>query len=354
MHQAPQNRQHPSRRPHQDRRPDNRDTRQHNKEKQPNERRCYICGDPGHQKYQCPKKDTNKPPGQPHNPQGNSSKPQYSPTYNNNRPKGPNQVPTALIVTSEQRQDQLLKVPCTVLGRSVELTLDTGASVSVINESWIKKEKIQTTRYAGTLDIADSKSVTIDSKIADVAIETYGNTATVDMVVRPLPTGINGLLGLNWLRKVGAVLDIAHRVLIFKQKSVSLVDGTSIPILNDGDEIHEDCLMSEELTEEDLVSDDQAWSTITALDEDIQIGDLTADDKETVIALVRTNIELFASSYLDLGCCVYGEHNIQTGETKPIFQYAYRKSAAERKQIQEEVQPSRRHSKEKRFISVLR
>ena len=290
-----------------------------NRERPPT-RRCYTCNNEGHISTNCP----------------NKANAQRSNQFNHKPRENRNPNASAFMVASHQhKHSQLLSVTGTVLGKKVELVLDTGATVSLISERWAKKEKAKLDKYQGVLEIADPQAVAVSQKLSKTQVEVHGIVATIDMIVRDLPENVTGILGLDWLKKVRAVLDVGSRVLIFKEKAVSLVDGTSVQILNGEDP--EDCLLTEETIEEDDADDEQMWTGTNEITDENLSADLSPEEKQLVTELIRSHSDVFATSYMTLGCSKVGEHHIRTMQEQPIYQHPFRKSVKERQMMQEEV-----------------
>jgi hypothetical protein len=60
-----------------------------------------------------------------------------------------------------------------------------------------------------------------------VEVEIHGSMIKIPLVVHPLPTNIDCLLGLDWFKNAKAVIDTVDKVLQFKSRKVCLGDTKS-------------------------------------------------------------------------------------------------------------------------------
>ena len=222
-------------------------------------------------------------------------------------------------------------------GHQCTFTLDTGATQSIISNTFANRMNIEYENSGLTISVADVNNRPRQAGITPKCkVEIHGSNAYMQFLVYPLPDNLQCLLGLDWFRMTRAVVDTVERVLFFKQREINLVKGQALE-----GPTEQECYVADvdQPTEEDAINEDQTWDDQIPL-EDVDLTDLYAHSPtmaEDLRHYLSAKRHMFAYSYGDLGCLKGHEHVISPNCEKPIYQHPYRKSIKERDEMKKEV-----------------
>ena len=294
----------------------------------------------------------NQPQGQTrNNARSNGNPPGRPPTAQNNQPQqqaytgyinhgyqstSGSQRSTYMSATQATTPDQLLTVSGKIHDVPSTFVLDTAANVSVINSHFVPKLNCVITPTDVTMHIADATPSTVSSITEPLRIDIHGSTSQIPLLIRPLPTNVQVLLGLDWFRLTNSYVDPTDRTLSFKRRDINLTDNTPKETEDDDDSPDDHACFISEAVEEEEILDDQTWEYNTSII-DLDTSKFPTSHADTVLAFINKNSSMFAQSYDTLGCCQLRQHVINTTTEQPIYLHAYRKSLAERDIIKNEV-----------------
>ena len=168
-----------------------------------NRGQCFNCGADDHWRRDCPhppkqrRSSDNPQPGRRDNQDGNEKPPEGRQVQSNR----------AFAANSRGSASGYLEVK--VDGRSVQCLVDTGSETSVFPFKVIRPEWLRPTRH--TLRAANGTMIPVKGE-ADIPISLPGLRSTVKAVISEYIS--EPMLGYDWMRDVGALLDCARQRLI--------------------------------------------------------------------------------------------------------------------------------------------
>ena len=239
--------------------------------------------------------------------------------------------------------DSLLTTTAYINNCEIEVVIDTAATQSVIPEYFVYENKIP---ISGTIPVQYGNSNLQEIVPITKPIEISLNGHSTELVFVIIQRS-NVLLGVDWLRKTRAIVNIFEQTLTFPEKIIHLKNQN-----NSNNEI----LITE--TEAELDENSIPFSTTIIPNEevdneDIDIESWNLEETKLVIpdfpllspqlshklkSLIIKYKDIFATSVNDLKQpCTIGFHQIDTGDAKPIYQRPYRRSKYENEIIENKV-----------------
>jgi len=156
-------------------------------------RKCFICDQPRHFVNQCPKKKTSA-----------TKKP---PASGAERARAAERV-FAMTSTEATQSSNLILEPCLLLGHSVLVLFDSGATHSFISNACVGRLSLEK-HYLGyelLVLTLSSGQVATSSVYVGCSMEVAGRRFKVNLVCLPLE-GLNVILGMDWLSNNHIMID---------------------------------------------------------------------------------------------------------------------------------------------------
>jgi hypothetical protein len=229
----------------------------------------------------------------------------------------------------------LLKCQIWVGDIPLEYVIDSGATKSVISAHIVKKHHIPLSLDSKT-QVSLANGVKVPASITmPLSVCIQNRYCKMSFLVLPHDS-IEVIIGLDLLTHMRATLDLCTHVLKFPSESLVLKE-------DENGSVEYDIAISE-LCDEEEFQEEMTWD-LKGSEKGIDIikkqYDPRQGDNEDYIRLwqlILSYEDLFAADNMSLGTCTLEPITINTRDTKPIFQYAYRKSLKERETIKNEVQ----------------
>ena len=231
---------------------------------------------------------------------------------------------------------QLLKIDGSVNGVGLKLTLDCGATTSIISKEFAITNKLKIESSDTLVKVANGDVINVVGRTTKCKVKVGEKISFIQFYVL---ANINNdcLLGLDWfkLNQAGISIEVDRAILNFPGESITLgtfnTDEEEICLA----ELHEEMDPHKDTCEwfEDEFSSNQEIK----LDDSIE-NELSKHERSSWLECVDSIKEICANEYSQLGDCKVKAHTIRTVNEIPIYTPAYRKSEKEREELKIEVE----------------
>jgi hypothetical protein len=164
---------------------------------------CYKCNTKGHYSSNC-KKITN-----------------ISNQKNKTNYKKSTKVFSIGVYTEVNDETNLLTIDGTLDGIPLKMTLDSGASTSVVSESFVMSHNLTILESDVMVKLAHNEVIKVLGKTKPLTVEVKGHTCILSMYILP-NSEFDCLLGLNWFYKMKVSIAPAERTIKFQSETYSL------------------------------------------------------------------------------------------------------------------------------------
>ena len=111
-----------------------------------------------------------------------------------------------------------------VNGQAARLVVDSGATNTVLSKRFVEDANIEVQPTDVTITLADGSTIAPIGKTARLGINVQGVSYAVDAIITDMKHDV--LLGSDWLKGVGAIIDLARKRMIVPEKVIHIVDDT--------------------------------------------------------------------------------------------------------------------------------
>lgn len=231
--------------------------------------------------------------------------------------------------------ESILSTIGTIKGVKVRMSLDCGAVESILSVNLIDRLNVELLPSDVKVKTATNEIRKVVGTTGPLEIEVEGHVCKIPFLVLDIEDH-DVLLGLNWFEETGAGIFPMEKILRFPGHSIHLnrdrnVDEDTFQEIADP---YVDVYVSEVIDDKDI--DEEDWSDLTPPLMAPAI-ELKPDQVKAFEQLRVECSDIFATDYDTLGECNVREHHILVDNHVPIYTHPYRKSIAERREIEKEI-----------------
>ncbi|CAL1262124.1 unnamed protein product [Larinioides sclopetarius] len=218
---------------------------------------------------------------------------------------------------------------------------DTGASHSVGGEimfNFLQKRGQKFIEIDLAVCLADGQQSTSNVLKTTVPIKVHGRTFHTDLIFLPHAKGNRTLLGVDFLRKSGIVMDMTNNFWYFGDKPycrIPFATDIPLPTNNSPVEINSSSCPRNSITSDDPVQSNHVLPEANNLCLRVDEGqNLDTEKKSRLTALLTENEEIFR---LGGEPTPYVKHFINTGDHPPVAATPYRLSPKKKEQLSKAI-----------------
>ena len=219
----------------------------------------------------------------------------------------------------------------------VEVALDSCAQTSIMSYKLARQLMIPINSSNNYIETSSGEKAKAYGKTDLISVEFEGIRAEVRFLITNLKS-VNVLLGVDWFKQTGVILDPKNEAFILPKRIVS-TNKRHMDNDEDNDLQFSMNMLSLEDEEMDYIDDYTCMDT-TELDIDKMVprSNIKKENEEKFKQIMVENKNIFAISADQLGCCKDVQFEIETTAETPIHSVPYRQPPALAKKLQEECQ----------------
>ena len=227
----------------------------------------------------------------------------------------------------------------TIDNHKAEVFLDCGATISILSNSFIKRNNIGYFDSDIKIKTACNQIIPIIGMTENLTVDVHGHSCSLSFAILEHDDH-EALLGLDWFRLTGASVRPSANTLRFESETIPLTRKEDTILLDDSEDDIEEVNNLEmlDIDDQDFMPEIE-WEKVKD-NEEIKISPTAELTKEQMISFKMVEqlaAKCVARSYKDLGCLKDHEFRIYVYDETPIRVPLYRKSEHKNQLINAEV-----------------